>query len=225
MVEVKICGITNPEDAQFAAHCGADALGFIFYPRSPRYVSPDRAQEIMGRIPETITRVGVFVNQSVEEIRAISACCRLHLLQLHGDESPDFCGQFEAGRVIKAFAPRSAGDLEAIQDYRVRAILIDARRPGLYGGTGKKADWYLARQAGKIRPLLLAGGLREDNVTEAVRLVAPRALDLNSGLESSPGKKDPQKVKRIMDLIRSLPPSRLPDTTQNLFNSDTRGFS
>jgi phosphoribosylanthranilate isomerase len=208
MVEVKICGITTPADARSAVDCGVDALGFIFYPKSPRYIDPAEAKIIMDQIPGPIIRVGVFVNQSAKEIGAVAAFCRLHLIQLHGDESPLFCRQFPAERVIKAFSLKEEGDIWKIRAYRIRGVLIDSRSPGIYGGTGKKADWGLARKAGETQPLILAGGLGENNAAEAIRSVSPLALDLNSGLESSPGKKDPRKIKRVMDIIRGLEPAK-----------------
>jgi phosphoribosylanthranilate isomerase len=208
MVEVKICGITNSADACIAADYGVAALGFIFYPKSPRYIDPAGAKVVLNQIPGPIIRVGVFVNQSAKEIGAVAAFCRLHLIQLHGDESPLFCRQFPADRVIKAFSLREEEDIEKIRAYRVRGVLIDSRCPGIYGGTGERADWGLARKAGEAQPLILAGGLGEDNVAEAIRSVSPRALDLNSGLEASPGKKDPRKIRRVMDLIRGLQPAK-----------------
>ncbi len=217
MIEVKICGITNPADARIAVDFGVDALGFIFYSRSPRYVPPWRAKEIMEQLPVSLIRVGVFVNQPAEEIRTIAGFCGLHLIQLHGDESPAFCRQFDPCRLIKAFAPHGAGDLEPLKAFRVRGILIDARRPGAFGGTGERADWTLARKAGETRPLILAGGLGEDNVAEAIRSVSPRALDLNSGLESSPGRKDPCKIKRVLDLIHSFQPANREGEAKSFF--------
>jgi phosphoribosylanthranilate isomerase len=218
MIEVKICGITNPADARLAADCGANALGFIFYPKSPRYVTPKKAKWIAEQIPKSVIRVGVFVNQQAEGIKVIARFCGLHLIQLHGDECPEFCRNFESFRLIKAFAPQDPGDLERLKDFRIRGILIDARRPGVYGGTGERADWILARKAGETQPLILAGGLGEDNVAEAIRTVSPRALDLNSGLESSPGKKDPGKIKKVMDLIHSLQPVNPATGTSSLFS-------
>jgi phosphoribosylanthranilate isomerase len=220
MVEVKICGITTPADARSAVDCGVDALGFIFYPKSPRYIDPAGAKIIMDQIPGHIIRVGVFVNQPAEEIGAVAAFCCLHLIQLHGDESPLFCRQFPADRVIKAFSLREEGDIGKIRAYPTRGVLIDSRSLGIYGGTGKKADWGLARKAGEIQPLMLAGGLGEKNVSEAIRSVSPRALDLNSCLESSPGKKDPRKIKRVMDIIHSLQPANPAAGTNSLFGPD-----
>ena len=152
MIEAKICGITNPADARIAVDCGADALGFIFYSKSPRWVTPAKAKWITDQIPESVIRVGVFVNHPADEIKTIARFCGLHLIQLHGDESPDFCRQFEPCRLIKAFAPQDLEDLQALKPFRVRGILIDARGPGVYGGTGERADWRLAREAGKRRP-------------------------------------------------------------------------
>jgi phosphoribosylanthranilate isomerase len=220
MIEVKICGITNPADARTAADGGANALGFIFYPKSPRYVTPAKAKWITDQIPESVIRVGVFVNQPAEQIKDIARFCGLHLIQLHGDESPAFCSQFEARRLIKAFTPQDPVDLEPLKHIRARGILIDARRPGVYGGTGKQADWTLARKVGESRPLILAGGLGEDNVAEAIQSVSPRALDLNSGLESSPGKKDPHKIKRVMGIIRGLQPAKPTIGVKPLFSHE-----
>jgi phosphoribosylanthranilate isomerase len=220
MVEVKICGITNPADACIAAAYGADALGFIFYPQSPRYISPVKAKAIMDRMPGTLIRVGVFVNQPAEEIRTIAGFCGLHLIQLHGDESPAFCREFEPCRVIKAFAPRREKDLLMMKSYRVRGLLIDARRPGVFGGTGERADWTLARKAGEVHPLLLAGGLGEESIREAMQVVSPQALDLNSGIESSPGKKDPEKVRRVMKIIRGVLPRKSTSKSTPFFGSD-----
>jgi phosphoribosylanthranilate isomerase len=208
------------EDALTAADCGVQALGFIFYPPSPRYIQPLRAKAIMDQIPSRIIRVGVFVNQGYQEILATARICRLHLIQLHGDETPDFCRRFPASRLIKAVAPRHEHDLPILKAYPVRGLLIDARRPGVFGGTGERADWILARKAGEIQPLILAGGLGEDNVAEAIRSVSPRALDLNSGLESCPGEKDPRKIRRVMDIIRGLQPVKPAAGVKPLFGHD-----
>jgi phosphoribosylanthranilate isomerase len=220
MIEVKVCGITNSADARTAADCGANALGFIFYPKSPRYVTPARAQWIIDQLPKSLIRVGVFVNQPADEILALARICALHLIQLHGDETPEFCRRFPASRLIKAFAPRHENDLLILKAYRVRGWLIDARRPGVFGGTGARADWALARKAGEVHPLLLAGGLGEDCIREALQIVKPRALDLNSGLESCPGEKDPEKVRRVMEIIRNLRPRAHPSSITPFFGSD-----
>lgn len=210
------------EDALTAAESGVQALGYIFYPPSPRYIHPLRAKAIMDRVPSRVIRVGVFVNQGYQEILAIARICRLHLIQLHGDETPEFCRRFPASRLIKAVAPRHEHDLLTLKSYRVRGLLIDARRPGVFGGTGERADWTLARKAGENQPLILAGGLGEDNVAEAIRSVSPRALDLNSGLESSPGKKDPRKIERVMEIIRGLQAAEPAAGVKPLFGHEER---
>jgi len=143
MTEIKICGITNLDDALAVYESGADALGFIFYPKSSRYVSPEKAKEIIENIPGEITRVGVFVNHRADEIKEIVEFCSLNLVQLHGNETPEYCRQFPTSILIKAFSPRTESDLQTLKDYPVRAILVDTHDPKLYGGTGKHqtGDW------------------------------------------------------------------------------------
>ncbi len=203
MTEIKICGITNRDDALFAASCGAHALGFIFYAKSPRSIAPEKAKEIIEALPANVARIGVFVNQGYDEIERIRALCSLDMVQLHGDESPEFCGGFPQSIVIKAFAPRTMDDLRIIERYPEAAVLIDARAPGLYGGTGTTPDWNLARQAATLRPLILAGGLNPGNIEAALASVSPAAVDLNSGVETAPGKKNHQKIRAAIDLIRA----------------------
>jgi phosphoribosylanthranilate isomerase len=203
MTQIKICGITNGEDALLAAEYGADALGFIFYPSSPRHVTPDTARTIIQALPESVVRVGVFVNQDPSDVNEITTFCGLDLIQLHGDESPDYCRCFPAERLIKAMSFHADSDLEAWVHYPVNAVLLDHREAGKYGGTGKTSNWALAGRIRAIFPLILAGGLYEGNIEAAIRIVAPDAVDLNSGVEKSPGRKDPEKIKRIIDIIRS----------------------
>ena len=203
MTKIKICGITNQKDALLAAECGIDALGFIFYPDSPRYVTPDTARSIIRDLPEGIVRVGVFVNRDPSEVMEITAFCAVDLIQLHGDESPDYCRRFPAERLIKAVSFQADGDLEGLARYPVNAFLLDHRDMGKYGGTGKTANWDLAGRIRAIYPLILAGGLHEGNIAAAIRHAGPDAVDLNSGVEKFPGKKDPEKIKRIIDIIRS----------------------
>ena len=202
MTEIKICGITNIDDALCAAESGADAVGFILHPPSPRYIAPERAKEIIAALPPGIATVGVFVNREAEEVRQMAADCGLDLIQLHSDESPEYCGRFSPERIIKAVFPRTPEDLRALAAYRVRAFLIDSREAGRYGGTGKRADWGLAARLSKERPLILAGGLSIENIGEALTAVAPVAVDINSGIEKAPGIKDHDRMKRIIDLIR-----------------------
>ena len=203
-MEIKICGVTNMEDASCVATCGADAIGFIFYPKSPRYAEPERVKEIIEKIPKEITKVGVFVNHDVVEVKETIDFCGLDLVQLHGEESPAYCGQFPQSQVIKTLAPRTEDDLGNVREYPVKAILVDAHDPVRYGGTGEQSDWILAAKVKETSPLILAGGLTLDNIQEAVETVSPLAVDINSGTEIAPGKKDHQKIKAIIDLVHQL---------------------
>ncbi len=202
MVEVKICGITNMSDAFIAAECGADALGFIFYPKSQRYVAPEKVKEIIQKLPYEIIKVGVFVNREIHEVKEIVKFCGLNLIQLHGDESPEYCAQFPISFSIKAVSPRTKGDVQKLKNYAVRAILLDAWEPGHYGGTGKNSDWRLAIKVKGRCPIILAGGLNQRNIREAIETVRPQAVDINSGVEISPGKKDPDKIREIIEIVR-----------------------
>jgi len=201
MIPVKICGITNLEDALCAAQNGAAAVGFIFYPSSPRIIRPERAREIIDKLPRDLVKVGVFVNEEARAVQKIFDDCCLDMIQLHGDETPGYCGQFPKSLVIKALELKTAEDLQKAEIFDVAAILVDSRCAGLYGGTGKTANWDLA---GRIsQPLVLSGGLKEDNVIDALQKVNPGALDINSGVETMPGKKDPEKIKQIMQIIKA----------------------
>jgi phosphoribosylanthranilate isomerase len=202
MTEIKICGITRIDDALCAAACGADAVGFIFHEASPRYIAPERAKEIIAALPRGITTVGVFVNREAEEVAQTVANCGLDLIQLHGNESPEYCRRFPPERIIKAVFPRTPKELRALAAYDVRAFLVDFREAGRYGGTGKRADWGLAARLAKERPLILAGGLSIENIGEALAAVAPHAVDINSGCERAPGIKDHDRIRRIIALIR-----------------------
>jgi phosphoribosylanthranilate isomerase len=202
MTEIKICGITNIDDARCSAACGADAVGFIFHEASPRYIAPERAKEIIAALPRGITTVGVFVNREASEVERTAELCKLDLIQLHGDESPEYCRRFPPERVIKAIFLRTPEDLRVLEAYDVRVFLVDFREDGRFGGTGRRADWTLAARLGKTHPLILAGGLCIENISEALAAVAPGAVDINSGCESAPGIKDHDRMRRIIDLIR-----------------------
>ena len=202
MTEVKICGITNWEDAMTAVSAGADAIGFIFYARSSRCVAPERVREITRRMTGKVCRVGVFVDQEPEEVRRIVRFCGLDLIQLHGKESADYCRFFSPGVLIKAVSIRGEADLDSLSHYPVRAILLDAFDPRQPGGTGRTCDWNLARRAGKKHGIILAGGLNGENILPALRAVAPLAVDVGSGVEARPGKKDPKKVKELVDAVK-----------------------
>jgi len=203
MIQVKICGITDSRDARAAAEAGAAALGFIFYPPSPRYITPDDAKKIIAALPESVVYVGVFVNEKIETVKKISAALALDMIQLHGDESPDYCRQFQSARVIKALHLVSSRDVEDASVYEAAAILADSRRRDLYGGTGEKSDWKLARDLKNRKPLILSGGLGPENIKDALTAVAPDAVDINSGVESAPGKKDHEKLQCVFDTLRA----------------------
>ncbi|MBN2468342.1 MAG: phosphoribosylanthranilate isomerase [Deltaproteobacteria bacterium] len=204
MTKVKLCGITNREDALAAVSLGVDAVGFVFCLQSPRYISPDEAMRIREAVPLFTACIGVFVNEKRETVLRIAEQCRLDGLQFHGNESPDYCSYFYRYNVIKAFPQKGRAALKTIKNYSVRAILIDAADPVLIGGSGKKADWELAKNAKRFGLVILAGGLSEKNVEEAVRIVAPYAVDLSSGVEVSPGMKDHTKMKRFMGKVREI---------------------
>ncbi|TYO95698.1 phosphoribosylanthranilate isomerase [Geothermobacter ehrlichii] len=205
-VRVKICGITRRQDAEHAIACGADALGLVFYPGSPRYVELEAACRLVEGLPPFVSLVGLFVNADAETIRRTAAACRLDLVQLHGDESPEDC-RLPGLKVIKALRVRDRQSLQRVDDYRVDGLLLDAWCPESYGGTGKTFDWELAAGLARRRPLILAGGLNPDNVAEAVRRVAPFAVDVSSGVESSPGIKDPAKVAAFIANARKNAPA------------------
>ncbi|OEU73071.1 MAG: N-(5'-phosphoribosyl)anthranilate isomerase [Desulfuromonadales bacterium C00003093] len=199
---VKICGITNVEDALQAVEAGADALGFVFYHRSPRFVTPREVQKIIAELPPFVTTVGLFVNEPLPRIRRTMAAARLDVVQLHGDESPEDC-LIEPLRVIKALRIKDAASLEGAARYQVSALLLDAWSDEHYGGTGLSFDWQLVRRLTGKRPLILAGGLTPENVVAAVRQVKPYAVDVSSGVEAAPGKKDHRKVAEFICRVRN----------------------
>lgn len=202
MARVKICGLTNLEDVLAAGEGGADALGFVFA-ESPRRISPERAAEIVRSLPPFLTCVGLFVDEAPETVRKIIKECRLDALQFHGNESPDYCRQFKV-KIIKAFRIRDENSLKAIPHYQVEAYLLDAYVEGIPGGTGASFNWDLALRAKDFgRPVILAGGLTPDNVAEAVRKVRPYGVDVSSGIEAEPGKKDHEKMRKFIKIVRS----------------------
>ena len=192
--KVKICGITNLLDATAAAEAGADMLGFVFCEQSPRCVAVETAASIIGRLPLHIVKAGVFVNPAPELVRRAIAECGLNLLQFHGEEPPGYCLQFGL-MSMKAFRIRNAESLEALAAYKTDAWLLDAYAPDKFGGTGETFNWDLAVEAQKWgRPVFLAGGLTPENVGEAVHQVRPFGVDVSTGVEAAPGKKDHQRV-------------------------------
>lgn len=202
MTGIKVCGITNPADALAAVKCGVDAIGFIFYEKSPRHISPEDAKEIIDFLPRSPARVGVFVNHEISEVKRIMELCRIDLIQLHGNESPAYCSSFDSSRIIKAIAPEP-GNCPELKQYSVKAVLIDAYDPTLHGGTGKTSDWELAASISKVRPLILSGGLNIENICDAIKAVSPRAVDINSGVEVSPGRKDHRKLSEIVEIVKA----------------------
>ncbi len=202
-VKVKICGITNLDDALGAAQAGADALGFVFYEPSPRWVKLSTAAAITRELPAGLARVGVFVNASEDTVTRAIGQCGLTLLQFHGEETPEFCLRFGVS-CMKAFRLRDAKSLAALPSYRTHAWLLDAYSPTQLGGTGQACDWDLAQAARKLGcPIYLAGGLTPENVAEAVRCVRPYAVDVSSGVEAFPGKKDPLKVRAFIQAAKT----------------------
>lgn len=202
-VRVKVCGITTTEDALHAIACGADALGFVFYSKSSRYLPPQRAAAIIKQLPPFVSIVGLFVNEEPSQIQEAIELCGLDIVQLHGDETPCQC-TFDGVKVIKALRLRSADDLVGLESYPVSALLLDAWVEGAYGGTGKLGCWDLAAQVALRFPVILAGGLNADNVDEAVRAVQPYAVDVSSGVELSPGCKDPLLVKTFITNAKKI---------------------
>jgi phosphoribosylanthranilate isomerase len=201
---VKICGITNVDDALMAVEMGADALGFIFYPQSPRYVKVTDAANICDRLPPFVAKVGVFVDELEYEIEKALRECLLTALQFHGDEPPGFCRKFPA-KSVKAIRMRDESSLRLAAEYDVDALLLDTYTADSRGGTGQTFDWSLAVRAQKLGPpIILSGGLTAENVGEAIRTVQPYAVDAASGVESVPGRKDPEKLRRFIEACKSI---------------------
>ncbi len=203
--KIKICGITNPIDALQAVDAGADALGFVFYKKSPRHVTLNVVKSIVVNLPPFVLPIGIFVNESPEKVRKTMDECGLALAQIHGDESAEYCESL--GRpVIRGIRLRDHNTLFAMAEYkgrsRVRGFVLDAFSPTAYGGTGQTADWNLATEAAQSFSFLLAGGLTADNVQEAIRNVRPYGVDVSSGVEASPGKKDPAKVTAFIRSVK-----------------------
>jgi phosphoribosylanthranilate isomerase len=203
--KVKICGITNVEDAAAAVESGADALGFNFYRKSPRYIEPAVAKRIVSTLPPLITPVGVFVNEELDTVRSIMDLCGLALAQLHGDETATYCQELSRP-VIKALRLRDRGSFLALAEFEgragVRGFIVDTFSETSYGGTGQITDWALAAEAAKTATIVLAGGLTPANVAEAIRAVRPYGVDVSSGVESVPGKKDHGKIRAFLDAVR-----------------------
>jgi phosphoribosylanthranilate isomerase len=210
MVMVKICGITNATDARRAVEAGADFLGFNFYPKSPRYIEPAKARQIAHRLPAKVSVVGVFVNESEKTMLEIARTVGLDFLQLHGDESPEMVSRLKrtlpvikAIRVQKSFRHANLARFENSD-----ALLLDGFNAGQRGGTGKTFAWDIARRANRYGKIFLAGGLKPENVTDAIRMARPYAVDVCSGVEVSSGKKDPARLKALMRAVRTVRATR-----------------
>jgi phosphoribosylanthranilate isomerase len=204
MLRIKICGITNVDDAQASVGFGADAIGFVFYDKSPRAVSPGTAKNIIAALPPFVSAVGVFVDETIERIREIITFTGINIVQLHGSESPDFCAGL-SGRFIKAIRVKDMDDLQMLQQYHdASAFLLDTYSPESYGGTGRAFNWDIAVEAKKFGRIILAGGLNPDNIEEAVRTVRPYAVDVSSGVEGpEKGKKDHGKLRLFIGRARN----------------------
>jgi phosphoribosylanthranilate isomerase len=198
-VEVKICGITNLTDALVAVDFGADALGFVFFQGSPRFISYDNAAAIIKKLPSFTTTIGVFVDERPEQIEKIMGLTGIDVVQLHGNEPPDTC--YFSRRIIKAIRVKSLESLDPLIHYqgRVSAFLLDTFTPEFFGGTGQIFNWDIAIEAKQFGRIILAGGLTPDNVAEGVRRVRPYGVDVSSGVESGKGEKDHRKLKLFIE--------------------------
>ncbi len=201
MIKVKVCGITNWDDAAASAEAGCDALGFVFYKKSPRYIAPKKVSEIVKGLSlhPHIAKIGVFVNAREKTIRRIAKLCGLDMLQFHGNESPEFCSRFKGYKVIKAFRVKNKTHLEHVLDYMPFAYLFDTFMETKFGGAGRAFNWKMVRHIdGLRRPVFLSGGLNAGNVKKAIEIVHPAWVDASSSLEIKPGKKDTRKVKEFI---------------------------
>jgi phosphoribosylanthranilate isomerase len=205
MTKVKICGITNKDDAFKALKFGADALGFVFYKKSPRCISPSRARNIIEVLPPFVSTVGVFVNEKLGALNEITAFCGLTGVQLHGDEDHHYCHRLKRYnvRIIKGFRVDNLFDFKVADKFDVDARLFDTYQENQFGGTGKVFNWELLKSADLRGPVILSGGLNPDNVAEAIRTIRPYAVDVSSGVESEPGKKDHAKLELFIRNAKS----------------------
>lgn len=201
MVKVKVCGITNPEDAMLACECGADGLGFIFYQKSPRYINPATARSIVDSLPPFAIPIGVFVNARLSDLNQILDIVPLKLVQLHGDEPPEYCEQLPLP-VLKVFRVKNGFNCRVMKGYKTSGYLLDSYHKEDYGGTGRSFNWNIAKEAKNYGSIILSGGLNAENVGEAIEFVRPYAVDVCSGVEAQPGKKDPEKMKAFFNEVR-----------------------
>ena len=201
MTKVKICGIKTLSDAKFAVDYGADAIGFVFA-ESIRNVSKEKARAIVRKLPPFVTTVGLFVNDTAENIEAICRFCGLDTIQLHGNERPSLLNRLKAFKTIKAFRIQNEKDIIPIRKYKPDAILLDGYSENKMGGTGTSFDWKIVKKLKTSIPVIVAGGLTHLNVSQAIRIVNPYAVDVSSGVESGPGKKDRKLIKKFIDAVK-----------------------
>ena len=202
MIHVKICGITSFNDAIMAANYGASALGFIFYEKSPRYINPKILKTWISNVPSSVIKVGVFVNKDVDKVNKIAEQLNLGMVQLHGDESPEYCNQMFKP-VIKVFRVNNKFDSIMLNNYQAATFLFDTYNKENHGGTGESFDWQSILQLNTEIPVILSGGLNADNVLEGIEVVKPSAVDVNSGVEAAPGKKDEEKIKNLFTILKN----------------------
>lgn len=203
MVKVKICGITNLGDAITSVGAGCDALGFVFYKKSPRYIAPQKARKIIRLLPSRILKIGVFVNATGRAIKHIFKTCNLDMLQFHGDESLAFCKKFKKYKIIKAFRIKDKNSLKDIKRYPVWAFLFDSYQKNLFGGTGRTFDWRTIKKLKfPKKNIFISGGLNVRNIKKAIQLIKPDWVDVSSSVEVRPGKKDYKKVKSFIKAVR-----------------------
>lgn len=204
-VQTKICGITNIEDALVAVAAGADAIGFILYRKSPRYIEPMMVKQIVAQLPPFVVPVGVFVNEEIKIVRDLMDDCGLALAQLHGEETATYCRELSRP-VLKVLRLKDRSTFLALAEFQgragVRGFVLDACSDEAYGGTGQVIDWSLAREAARAATVILAGGLTPENVRQAVRAVQPYGVDVSSGVEVAPGKKDHEKVRAFLRAVK-----------------------
>mgnify|MGYP001613068924 FL=1 len=203
-VKVKICGITNLTDALAAQSLGADALGFVFYPKSSRYILPRAAQRIISQLNKKIKKIGVFVNADSDLVKKTAGLCGLDMLQFHGDETPDFCRKFSKHKIIKAFRIKNKDSLKDIEKYPVDYYLFDTFKKDSFGGTGAHFNWDILKGLKLTKPFFLSGGLNPENIVSAIQAARPDWVDVSSGVEAKPGIKDKRLLWDFIDKARSL---------------------
>lgn len=205
MTKIKICGITNKQDAISAAGLGVDMLGFVCYKKSKRYIEPKIIKDIANELPPYVAKVGIFVDEDPEKVSEIAQDCLFDMLQFHGEESPEYCAGFKNSyKIIKAFRIKDQKSLKGINDYNADYYLLDTYSAESKGGTGRCFNWNILTGYELLRPIILSGGLTPSNVPQAIDIVSPYGVDVSSGVEMSPGKKDLDLMKKFVENIRKV---------------------